>query len=167
MNYIVAVDKNWGIGKNNDLLFSLRGDMKFFKETTMGSTVVMGDRTLLSLPKSEPLKGRDNVVMTLDENFKPDGVTLCHSIEDLGKYLKETNPEKVFVMGGATIYNLLYDYCEYAYITKVDAVGDADVFIKNLDTLDHWEMVEEGETLEENGLKYRFCKYKNNQIKEM
>ena len=167
MNYIVAVDKNWGIGKNNDLLFSLSGDMKFFKETTMGSTVVMGDRTLLSLPKSQPLKGRDNVVMTLDENFKPEGVTLCHSIEDLGKYLKEKNPEKVFVMGGATIYNLLYDYCEYAYITKVDAVGDADVFIKNLDTLDHWEMIEQSDVMEENGLKYTFCKYKNNQIKEI
>ncbi len=167
MNYIVAVDKNWGIGKNNDLLFSLSGDMKFFKETTMGSTVVMGDRTLISLPKSQPLKGRDNVVMTLDENFSPEGVTLCHSIEDLGKYLKEKNPEKVFVMGGATIYNLLYDYCEYAYITKVDAVGDADVFIKNLDTLDHWEIIEQSDVMEENGLKYTFCKYKNNQVKEM
>ncbi len=167
MNYIVAVDKNWGIGKNNDLLFSLSGDMKFFKETTMGSTVIMGDRTLLSLPKSQPLKGRDNVVMTLDENFNPEGVTLCHSIEDLGKHLKEKKPEKVFVMGGATIYNLLYDYCEYAYITKVDAVGDADVFIKNLDTLDHWELIDQSEVMEEKGFKYTFCKYKNNQVKEM
>jgi dihydrofolate reductase len=165
MNYIVAVDKNWGIGKNNDLLFSLRGDMKFFKETTMGSTVVMGDRTLLSLPKSEPLKGRDNVVMTLDENFKPDGVTLCHSIEDLGKYLKEKNPEKVFVMGGATIYNLLYPYCEYAYITKVQADGGAEVFIENLDEKENWQVCEEGETLTENDLTYTFYTYKNNAVK--
>lgn len=167
MNYIVAVDKNWGIGKNNDLLFSLSGDMKYFKETTMGSTVIMGDRTLISLPKSQPLKGRDNVVMTLDETFNPEGVTICHSVEDLGKYLNEKKPEKAFVMGGATIYNLLYDYCEYAYITKVDAVGDADVFIKNLDTIDHWEMIEESEVMEEKGLKYTFCIYKNNQVKAL
>lgn len=167
MNYIVAVDKNWGIGKNNDLLFSLSGDMKYFKETTMGSTVIMGDRTLISLPKSQPLKGRDNVVMTLDENFNPEGITLCHSVEELGRYLDEKKPEKAFVMGGATIYNLLYDYCEYAYITKVDAVGDADVFIKNLDTIDHWEMIEESEVMEEKGLKYTFCIYKNNQVKAL
>ncbi len=167
MNYIVAVDKNWGIGKNNDLLFSLSGDMKYFKETTMGSTVIMGDRTLISLPKSQPLKGRDNVVMTLDETFNPEGVTICHSVEDLGKYLNEKKPEKAFVMGGATIYNLLYDYCEYAYITKVDAVGDADVFIKNLDTIDHWEMIDQSEVMEEKGLKYTFCIYKNNQVKAL
>lgn len=167
MNYIVAVDKNWGIGKNNDLLFSLSGDMKYFKETTMGSTVVMGDRTLISLPKSQPLKGRDNVVMTLDETFNPEGVTICHSVEDLGKYLNEKKPEKAFVMGGATIYNLLYDYCEYAYITKVDAVGDADVFIKNLDTINHWEMIDQSEVMEEKGLKYTFCIYKNNQVKAL
>jgi len=167
MNYIVAVDKNWGIGKDNDLLFSLSGDMKYFKETTMGSTVIMGDRTLISLPKSQPLKGRDNVVMTLDENFNSEGITLCHSVEELGRYLDEKKPEKAFVMGGATIYNLLYDYCEYAYITKVDAVGDADVFIKNLDTIDHWEMIEESEVMEEKGLKYTFCIYKNNQVKAL
>lgn len=166
MNYIVAVDRNWGIGKNNDLLFSLSGDMKYFKETTMGSTVIMGDRTLLSLPGSRPLKGRENVVMTLDVNFNPEGVTICHSVEDLSRYLQENTPEKAFVMGGATIYNLLYDYCEYAYITKVDAVGDADVFIKNLDLLDHWEMVQQGEWIEEKGIKYKFCIYKNNDVKE-
>lgn len=165
MNYIVAVDKNWGIGKDNDLLFSLSGDMKYFKEKTMGSTVIMGDRTLMSLPGSKPLKGRENVVMTLDKEFNPEGVALCHSIEELKNYLEENKPEKAFVMGGATIYNLLYDYCEYAYITKVDAVGDADVFIKNLDALDHWEMIEQSDVIEEKGFKYTFCIYKNNQIK--
>lgn len=56
MNYIACVDENWGIGKNGDLLFSIKGDMKFFRETTLGKTVVMGRKTLLSFPGSKPLK---------------------------------------------------------------------------------------------------------------
>ena len=76
MNFIVSVDKNWAIGKNNDLLFHISADMKYFKETTWGKTVVMGDRTLLSLPGAKPLKGRENIVLTLDKDFSPEGVTV-------------------------------------------------------------------------------------------
>lgn len=166
MNFIVAVDQKWGIGKNNDLLFSIKGDMKHFKEITTGKTVVMGDRTLLSLPGSKPLKNRRNIVMTLDETFSAEGVEICHSVEDLAKLLGDETRD-VFVIGGATIYNLLMDYCSYAYITKVDADGDAQVFIRDLDTQSNWSIAEKGETFSENGLNYTFLTYENCQIKPL
>ncbi len=169
MNYIVAVDKQWGIGKQNDLLFSLKGDMAFFRTTTSGKTVIMGDRTLASLPGGKPLKNRENIVMTLDPNFTaPEGVTVCHSTDELFQLLStKENTDDVFVMGGATIYNLLYSYCEYAYITKVDAIGNADVFIKNLDEEPNWQVCDTGETMEENGITYTFYTYQNNGVKPM
>ena len=167
MNYIVAVDKEWGIGKQNDLLFSLKGDMAFFRATTLNKTVIMGDRTLASLPGGNPLKNRKNIVMTLDTDFvPPEGVTVCHSTKELFDLLGEQeNTEDVFVMGGATIYNLLYPYCRYAYITKVDAVGGAEVFIENLDKKDNWNICHTGETATENDLTYTFYTYENTDVK--
>ncbi len=167
MNYIVAIDKEWGIGKQNDLLFSLKGDMAFFRTTTSGKTVIMGDRTLASLPGGKPLKNRNNIVMTLDKDFvAPEGVTVCHSTDELFTLLnKRPDTDDVFVMGGATIYNLLYPYCQYAYITKVDAVGGAEVFIENLDKKENWQICNTGETLEENGISYTFYTYENQAVK--
>ncbi len=167
MNYIVAVDKEWGIGKQNDLLFSLKGDMAFFRTTTLNKTVIMGDRTLASLPGGRPLKNRTNIVMTLDLDFvPPEGVTVCHSTEELFALLGEQeNTDDVFVMGGATIYNLLYPYCRYAYITKVDAIGGAEVFIENLDEKPNWTVCHTGETVTENDLTYTFYTYENTDVK--
>lgn len=169
MNYIVAVDEKWGIGKNNDLLFSLKGDMAFFRATTSGKTVIMGDRTLASLPGGRPLKNRENIVMTLDPSFEaPEGVTVCHSMAELAALLAtRATTDDVFVIGGATIYNLLYPYCRYAYITKVAADGDAQVFIENLDEKPHWHICHTGETAEENGLSYTFYTYENSAVKAL
>jgi dihydrofolate reductase len=167
MNYIVAVDKEWGIGKQNDLLFSLKGDMAFFRTTTSGKTVIMGSRTLASLPGGKPLKNRENIVMTRNMQFDaPEGVTLCHSLQDLFRILNQMeNTEDVFVMGGANIYNLLEPYCKYAYITKVDAIGGAEVFIHNLDQKENWQVCHTGETMEENGISYTFYTYENADVK--
>ena len=169
MNYIVAVDREWGIGKQNDLLFSLKGDMAFFRATTSGKTVIMGDRTLASLPGGKPLKNRRNIVMTLDLSFEaPEGVEVCHSIDELFTLLKSlSDTNDVFVIGGATIYNLLYPYCEYAYITKVDAIGGAEVFIENLDEKPNWQVCHIGESAEESGLCYTFYTYKNQAVQPM
>jgi len=169
MNYIVAVDREWGIGKQNDLLFSLKGDMAFFRNTTSGKTVIMGDRTLASLPGGKPLKNRENIVMTLDSAFvAPEGVTVCHSTDELFALLAQLDhTDDVYVIGGATIYNLLYPYCEYAYITKVDAIGGAEVFIENLDQKPNWQIAHQGETLEENGITYTFFTYRNEQVRAM
>lgn len=166
MNYIVAVDNQWGIGKQNDLLFSLKGDMSFFRKTTLGKTVILGDRTLASFPGGQPLKNRKHIVMTLNPAFQaPKDVSVCHSVAELFSILNSMeNTDDVFVIGGATIYNLLYPYCKYAYITKVSENGGAEVFIENLDEKPNWQICNTGETLTENGLTYTFYTYENQAV---
>lgn len=165
MNYIVCADKNFGIGKDNDLVFHLSSDMKYFKNMTDGKTVVMGDMTLLSLPGGNPLKNRNNIVLSLDKDFDGKGAKVCHSLSELFCELEKYNTDDVFVIGGATIYDLLMDYCTYAYITKVDAVSDAEKFIRNIDKEDGWTLIETSEPIEEKGLTFTFNTYKNTAVK--
>ena len=140
MNLIVAVDKNWAIGLNGDLLVSIPQDMKFFRETTKGKVVAMGRKTLESFPNGLPLKNRVNVVLTSDKNYNGRGAVLVHSIEDMVKELQKYNEEDIFVIGGETIYRQLLPYCKKAYITKIDHAYHADTFFPNLDEDPEWEM---------------------------
>ena len=78
MNIIVAVDKNWAIGKENKLLVSIPADMKFFRSTTTGKVVVMGRKTLESFPNGLPLKNRTNIVLTKDKNYKVKDAIIVH-----------------------------------------------------------------------------------------
>ncbi len=165
MQIIVAVDKKWGIGKKNDLLFSLKEDMKFFREKTSGKTVVMGYNTLLSFPNSKPLKNRNNIVLCPPEIERED-LTVTHSLEELSAVLKKIPTEEICIIGGAMFYKTMLPYCEYAYITKVDAEGGAEVFFENLDNLDNWELVDLGEEIADGDYKIRFCRYKNKNVKE-
>ncbi len=163
MKAIVAVDKKWGIGKDNDLLFSLPEDMKFFREKTKDKTVCMGYNTLLSFPNSKPLKNRVNIVLAPD-GVERDDCIIVHSLEELSKTLKNYND--VFVIGGAMFYKTMLPYCEEIYVTKVDADGEATVFYPNLDELDGFEMIYSSEPIDSNGFKIRFTTYKNNLVKE-
>ena len=163
MKAIVAVDKKWGIGKNNDLLFSLPEDMKFFREKTKDKTVCMGYNTLLSFPNSKPLKNRVNIVLA-PEGVERDDCIIVHTLEELSKTLKNYND--VFVIGGAMFYKTMLPYCEEIYVTKVDADGEATVFYPNLDELEGFEMIYESEPIESNGYTIRFTTFKNNLVKE-
>ena len=91
MNLIVNVSKNWAIGKGNSLLFHISQDMKFFKEHTTAKTVVMGRKTLESLPGSKPLPNRHNIVLTRNTDYKPQGVTLYNSIDEFVKENKNND----------------------------------------------------------------------------
>ena len=95
---IVHVDRKWGIGKNNDMMFSLPLDMKFFRQTTMGHTVVMGGNTLRSFPNQKPLKNRVNIVLTRGQVC--DECIIVHSYEELKNELKRRENEEIFVIGG-------------------------------------------------------------------
>lgn len=96
MNLIAAADENWGIGKNGGLLAHISGDMKYFRETTKGKIVVMGRKTLESFPGGKPLKNRVNIVLTGNKDFVPEGVVICHSVEETLEKLKEYPKEDVF-----------------------------------------------------------------------
>jgi len=165
---IVAVSKNWGIGYQNRLLFSLKEDMRFFRETTMGATVVMGLNTFKSLPNQKPLKNRKNIVLCgggFDHDICPDGLILAHNLSELAAILKEETDE-LYVIGGASVYRLMLLYCEEALVTKVDAVVEADCFFEDLDKLDNWECVKESDVIEDSGYKIKFTTYKNTNVKD-
>ena len=159
MNLIVNVSENWAIGKGNSLLFHLSQDMKFFKSHTSGKTVVMGRKTLESLPGGKPLPNRKNIVLTRNSDYNPDGVTVYNSIEAF--LADNADDDNIYVIGGESLYRDLLPYCERAFVTKVDAtVNDADAFMVNLDAHADWEIEETSEDLEEKGYTFRFVTYK-------
>ena len=158
MNIIAAVDKNWAIGKNNELLVRIPMDQKFFRDTTTGKVVVMGRKTLESFPNAKPLKNRKNVVLTTDKNFKCDGTEIVHGIKTI---VEKYGGDDTFVIGGGEVYKQLLPYCDSAYITKVFSDGNADVFIDNLDENEVWELGNVSEKHVENGISFVFCTYIN------
>ena len=164
MKAILHADREWGIGKSNSLMFKIPADMKFFKETTCGNVVVMGSNTLKSLPDGKPLRDRVNIVLYPD-GAKRDDCIVVNSLEELFKEIKKFDSDKVFVIGGAMMYSTLLPYCSEVLVTKVDAVGNADVFFENLDKNKNFKLVYESEPVETNGFQIRFTTYKNLSVK--
>ncbi len=164
MKTIVCVDKEWGIGKKNDLLFHLSQDLKFFKEKTLNKIIVMGGNTLLSFPGSKPLPKRTNIVLT--DVFTRDDCIVCETLDALKEELKKYDTDDIFVVGGAMFYRTMIDYCNEAYVTKVDEIGEAEVFFPNLYMKDNWIEIESGEPIVDNGHLIRFTKYVNKEAKE-
>ena len=149
MNAIVAVDRNWAIGRDNGLLFSLPGDMKRFRTLTAGGTLIMGRKTLDSFPGGRPLPKRRNIVITRDPAFQREGCEVVHS-----------PAEALALAGGGSIYAALLDRCSRAYITRVNAaVTDADTFFPDLDSLPEWAEACAEAPVTENGLTYQFVEY--------
>ncbi len=164
MKIIVAVDSNWGIGKNNDLLFHLKADMQHFVAHTKGKTVIMGSNTLRSFPNGMPLKGRINIVLNPDgaeADAKEKGYVLVKSLDELSEAARRHDMSEIYVIGGAMMYHTMLPYCEEAIITKVDADGEASVFFDNLDEMNNWECSYISEPVLDNGYTIRFCTYKN------
>ena len=159
MKVIVAVDQNWGIGKDNDLLTHIPGDLKYFKEKTTGKIIVMGRKTLESLPGKKPLPNRTNIVLTSDVNYDA-GCKTCHSYAELQEELKQYDTEEVFITGGAQVYRETLEWCDTFFITKMYDSFDADRFFPNLDEREDMEIVWESEMQEHNGLKYQFLEYR-------
>lgn len=159
MNLIVAVDGNWAIGNNGDLLCKNPIDMKFFKETTTGKVVIMGRKTLESFPKQKPLPNRTNIV--LSRNNEIDGCIVVNSIDELLIKVKNYDDDDLFVIGGGQIYKELLPYCKKAYVTKMKNIFKADTYFPNLDELDSWEIVDKSEDLKYENIEFNFFIYEN------
>ncbi|MDY3030378.1 MAG: dihydrofolate reductase [Clostridia bacterium] len=159
MNIIASASNSWGIGKDNDLLFHAREDMKYFKETTTGNVVVMGRKTLDSLPGGKPLKDRVNIVLTRNIDFEREGVIAVHSVDELLEEIKKYSSE-IFVIGGGEIYNMLLPFCDRAYITRFFADKEADTFLPNLAESKEWQLESESEDMQSGSLTFRFTVYK-------
>ena len=159
---ILNCDKEYGIGKKNGLLFSLKEDMSFFRKTTLNHVVAMGENTLLSFPGSKPLKNRTNIVLSQDPTHNYEGVVNVHSFEEFLRVINEyAQKEDVYIIGGASIYRQTLDYVDFVYLTKVDAVGGAEVFFVNINEDKRFKLVEESEPIQDGDYQIRFTKYQN------
>ena len=157
MHLIVAVDKNWAIGKNNKLMWSIPADMKYFRETTKGNIVIMGRKTLESFPQSQPLKNRVNIVITNNKDYKVKDAVV-HSIEEALEEAKKYEGIP-YVIGGESIYRAMLPYCDTALITKIDHAFDADTYFPNLDEDEEWKMTKISEEQTCFDLEYYFTVY--------
>lgn len=165
MNAIVVVDKNWAIGHENDLLFSLPGDMKHFRELTTGGTVIMGRKTLESFPGKKPLPKRRNIVITRNEEFCQEGCEIVGCPEEALELAGDLENEHLWVIGGGSVYTALLNRCKRVYLTRVDAAAEeTDTYFPNLDKLPNWQVEETSESFEENGLSYCFITYVNTKL---
>lgn len=151
---IAAVGKNNELGKDNDLIWHLPSDLKFFREKTIGKNIVMGRKTFESLPKMLP--NRRHIVITRGNIDNPE-VEVYHSIDD---FLKNYNfTEETYVIGGASIYSSLINYADLMYLTEIDGVcPSADVYFPNFDReLWHSEVI--GTNID-NGISYKHVLYR-------
>lgn len=135
---LVAAAENNAIGKDNQLLWHLPNDMRFFKNTTWGMAVIMGRKTYESVDK--PLPGRFNIVITRKTDWQRDGVIVAADLQDALKKAAETNCNEVFVIGGGEIYKWAMDIADKILITRVHATLDADTFFPEIDE-NKWQLV--------------------------
>jgi dihydrofolate reductase len=161
MNLIVAVNSDWGIGKDGTQTVVIPEDRKRFRQLTDGATVIVGRRTLLDFPDGKPLPGRKNIVLTRNKHLKIDGATVVTTVDELFGVLKQTDPDRVFVIGGESVFKMLVPYCRYAYVTKIKSAPQSDVFFPNLDALENWTLEDAGEWNSYNGVEYAFQRYIN------
>lgn len=162
MNLIAAVDKNWAIGINNQLLVRIPDDMKRFRRMTVGKVVVLGRKTLETFPGGRPLKDRTNIVLSKNKGYQVEGAVCVHSMERLAEELGKYKSEDIFVIGGESIYRQLLNQCDTAYITKLDYEYQADAWFPNLDEEEAWQVIEESEEQTYFDLEYYFVKYSKN-----
>ena len=159
---ILNCDKEYGIGKKNGLLFQLKEDMRFFRETTKNHVVAMGENTLLSFPGSKPLKNRINIVLSQGPTHNYEGVINVHTFEEFLKTINEySKNEDVYIIGGASIYRQTLEYVDLVYLTKVDAVGGAEVFFVNIDAREDFEIVSTSDPVQDGDYQIRFVTYRN------
>ncbi len=161
MFQVVAVDKNWGIGNDGNLLFHISEDLKNFRRLTEGKTVILGRKTLATFPKGAPLKNRRNIILSRDESYTVEGAEVARSVDEVKELLKNEDTDNICVIGGESIYKQMLCLCDTAIVTKIDAQAEkSDKFFPNLDEDEEWYLAEESEVKEENGIKFKFCTYK-------
>ena len=153
VSMIAARGRNNEIGKNNELLWHISADLKFFKATTMGQSIIMGRKTFQSLPKALP--GRKNIVISRNPEFEAPGAVV---VSDISSAIKESETDEVFIIGGESIYKAFLPEAQKIYLTEVSFEDkDADAYFPGMNP-DEWnkEILGSGE---ENGLEFTFTLY--------
>ena len=153
VSIIAAVGRNFELGKNNELIWHFKQDMKFFKETTLGHTVIMGRKTFESLPKALP--NRLNVVITSDSSYSAENIVVVSSVEQALKYCDN---EEAFVIGGGMIYKEFLPFADRLYLTEIeDSLENADTYFPSFDKNEYKRTVVK--STDENGIAFSHIIY--------
>ena len=155
ISLIVAASENNAIGKNNQLLWHLPNDLKFFKNTTWGMPVIMGRKTFEAVNK--PLPGRFNIVITRQAGWKADGVIVAKDLKEALQKAAETNCKEIFIIGGGEIYKQSMEIADKIYLTRVHATIEGDTFFPMVDE-NKWQLIanEDFEVDEKHAFAYSF-----------
>ena len=156
MDAIVAVYSDWGIGDGGTQPVVLKADRAHFRQVTEGNAVIVGRKTLSDFPGGRPLKNRYNIVVTR-QDIRIEGAQVVHSTEEALAAAAE-HP-RCLVIGGASVYRQFYPHCDRVFLTKIDLAPHSDSFFPSLDADPAWVCTDQGEWLEEDGLRYCFCTY--------
>ena len=160
MKLVVAVDKNWAIGYKGELLVSIPADHKAFRQETTGKVVVLGRKTLDTFPGKQPLKNRVNIILSRDESYTVKDALVVHSVDELLEETKKYDPDDVYIIGGASVYEQMLPYCDTAIVTKIDHEYEADAYFHDLDSDPSWKLTDEGEEQTYFDLEYNFLRYR-------
>ena len=157
ISIIVAVSEDWGIGKDNELLWHISEDLKRFKRLTSGNTVIMGKKTWESLP-GRPLPGRKNIVLTDDPDETIKDAVTAYSVQD--SLNKSDKDNEIYIIGGGSIYRQFMPIADRLFITHVHRKAPADIYFPAVD-LNVWEVTEKEEfkTDGDNGIPYTYTIY--------
>ena len=160
ISLIAAVAQNRAIGQNNQLLWHLPEDMRHFRETTRGKTVMMGRKTWESLPAAfRPLPGRRNIVLTRDAGYLAPGAETCHSLDEA--LARVGDNDETFIIGGAELYRQALPLAQRLYLTEIAASPAGDVFFPEVAASD-WREISRATQRSETGLEFAFVLYRRN-----
>lgn len=163
MNMIVAVDRNWAIGNQGELLVRIPNDHKFFREETTGKVVVLGRKTLDTFPQGLPLKNRTNIILSANPDFQVKDGIVVHHLEELKKELEKYRNEDIYIIGGDSVYKQLLPWCQVVHVTKIDHSYQADAYFPNLDKMEEWVITAESEEQTYFDIAYQFIRYERHQ----
>lgn len=163
MTIICAVDQDWNIGYQGDMLCHITEDLKRFKQLTTGNIIIMGRKTLESLPQGQALAGRTNIILSKNKAYTREDTLVVHSLEALFELLGKINPRGKqinYLIGGGEIISQLLPHCTQAQITKIHTTFQkADTSIPNLDQEAGWAIMKVGEEFTEKDLTYNYLTY--------
>ena len=160
MRAIVSVTRDWGIGNKGNLLVRNPADMRFFKDQTMGGTVICGQTTFESFPGGA-LEGRRNIVLSFDPDYSAKGIEVVSSVDEALEAVRDEDPDSVWLIGGQSVYRQLLPRCSGALVTKNDVVLEADAFFPNLDEDPSWQVAsEEPGGITASGIPFTFVTYR-------
>lgn len=157
MKIILAVDKNWGIGKDSKMLFHIKKDLEHFKKLTSGNICIMGRKTYESMGAALP--NRENLILSRNKNYKAKDALVFNDYKDILAYL-EGKDKEAFVIGGEKIVECFLDFCDEAIITKIYEEKVADSHLHNFDLDKDWKIACKSDIFEEKGVSFQYIVYR-------